>query len=65
MKYEQTYEYLSISSGYIYAAIAACNLAGVDYEMQELPNGSYDFKWQLPYGEDEQYLRCILENIAE
>lgn len=31
----------------------------------ELPNGSYDFKWQLPYGEDGQYLRCILENIAE
>ncbi len=65
MKYEQTYEYLIIRSGYIYAAIAACKLAGVDYEMQELPNGSYDFKWQLPYGEDEQYLRCILENIAE
>lgn len=59
------YEYLNIRCGYIYAAIAACKLAGVDYEVQELPNGSYVFKWQLPYGEDEQYLRCILENIAE
>lgn len=31
----------------------------------EYLNISYDFMWQLPYGEDEQYLRCILENIAE
>ncbi len=68
MDFRQTkycYEYLVISQQYIFAALAACKLAGVDYKAQELPNGDYNLKWQLPYGEDELYLRCILENIAK
>lgn len=68
MDFRQTayiFECITIKGSLIFAAIAACKLAAMDYESKELANGDYTLKWQVPSNcEDESCLRCILENLA-
>lgn len=60
-----TFECLTIKNTLIFAAIAACKLAAMDYKVKVLPNGDYTLYWQVPSDcEDESCLRCILENLA-
>lgn len=41
-----TFECINIKSTLIFAAIAACKLAAMDYKVKVLPNGDYALYWQ-------------------